>query len=465
MLFAAFVFLLVVVLAIYTLSPKPGEAVLCSMDDHRRKVQEILRQIPPNNTRGYVRSKSNHTYRGKSNLASHDIPKIDMSKLTGILKFSPSEGFVEVEANIRIQALIKWLLKRGHNLNSCPDLGTLTMSGLCVGIGGGNTSWKQGYFHSNCLSVTLLMPNGKVAELLPTHELFRALPGSLGTLGYLLTVRIKIERVMPFVKSNMYHFSDGRTYLDFIQKLMRERESSELTFLDATIFGPREYVVVTGEYRPFLPEGEKLASVKTDVYYELIRSEKELWFSCMDFIYRFDVDLYYTTLSLPKILRSRLLRSMIPKSAIHSIQQFLGRFLPLDISLFCADVLIPLNRSHEFLSWYHEHVGVYPVYNCPVAVPKERQFARHWDDSAIYLDFGLGYGVLPPAEKQRHLGKAVEDRCMELDGKKLPYTNLYMSKSTFRTKYWRDYSSYLATRDKYGFQNFPLLFQKLRMTE
>ena len=94
---------------------------------HAEKIEKIKKQISDLKDEGYTRMKSNHTYRGTNPIKN--FSKVDMSDLTDILKFDPVCGMIEVESNIKIETVIKYLLKKGHNLASCPDLKQLTVSG------------------------------------------------------------------------------------------------------------------------------------------------------------------------------------------------------------------------------------------------------------------------------------------------------------------------------------------------
>ena len=105
--------------------------------------------------RSYVRSDSNHTYRHSRVQGPARLPMAMFNRILGF-----QDGVLEVEANVKLETCIRYLLLRGYNLTSCPDLKDLTLGGIVSGVGGGNTSFKTGYFHNNVLEMDVLIPGG-----------------------------------------------------------------------------------------------------------------------------------------------------------------------------------------------------------------------------------------------------------------------------------------------------------------
>ena len=429
------------------------------VESYEDKIRYIQSQIPPNN-QSYTRKYSNHTYRGKSNISTG--AKIDMSKLNEILSFDASKEIIVVEGNTPVEKIIKYLLKRGHNIQSCPDLKQLSISGLIVGVGGGNTSFSTSYFHNNVLEVDLLLPNGDIILLTPQDILFRSLPRSLGSLGYITRVMMKTIKVHPYVHCVLEHYTDSKLFFENIQKHMLR---TDINFLDGNIYGPNLLILVIGKYIPALPSKKtKILNVANSrVYYEEIKKRKDIYMDTYSFIYRYETDLYYTTLSTPHFLKWRGLRKLIPKNMISFVQKIIGKLIPVEIGQFCSDTLIPTHNSSEFFDWYCDNVSVFPVYLCPVRVPEHKRLALFWPDSVDMLDFGLGYGVLPAdksKENQVRLSKKIENKMLALGGVQLPYTYTHMSEEDF----WNHVGNkklYDKIRTQYGFDKFKSIYDKL----
>jgi delta24-sterol reductase len=82
-----------------------------------------------------------------------------------------------------------------------PELDTLTVGGLVCGVGVETSSHHHGLFQHTCLSFEIVLADGSVVKCSATEneELFRTLPWSHGTLGFLVGVEISIIPCKPWV--------------------------------------------------------------------------------------------------------------------------------------------------------------------------------------------------------------------------------------------------------------------------
>ena len=121
---------------------------------------------------------------------------------------------------------------------------------------------------------------------------------------------------------------------------------------------------------------------------------------------------------------------MIPKGLIETVQKAIGKVMPVKISKICQDVLIPVQNAEEFFEWYDTNIGLYPMYNVPVQAPYQTSY--YWKDTTPYIDFGIGYGIVPDKSKnQNDMCRIIELQMMKLHGTKLPYTNTNLTRSEF----------------------------------
>ena len=409
----------------------------------------------------YQRKNSNHTYRGGSHSTTRN--RIDMSNFTDVISFDKKNKLFECEANIKVCDAIEFLLKQGYNLVSCPDLKELTLGGLISGIGGGNTSHLAGYFHTQLVEFDAILPGGRIVTAKRGDDLFHAIPFTLGTIGYLTRLKMQVKKAKPYVESRNIIFTNARDFYSALTNV-----SSEYTFCDSTIYSKNEFVLVLGKYIQSVPADKELCNVvNRDVYYEEIRkAENEfMYFTTQEFIYRFSTDLYYTSLMLPKFLRSRTLRKMIPKSAIEPVQKLIGKFMPVNVENICHDVLIPASRAHEFFEWYDMEVGLYPLYNVPVKAPKP--VSTFWPDTQKFVDFGVGYGVMPKTNSPttlHDLCRKIEKEMLRLGGRKLPYTDTHISEELFWKVVFGEKNKkiYDSIRKRWGSSKFPTVYDKIK---
>ena len=237
--------------------------------------------------------------------------------------------------------------------------------------------------------------------------------------------------------------------------------------MDGTAFGPDHLVCVIG--RCTNHPGSAPDNFKNDkIYWKALRDSPDGTvhvFERMDYIYRFETDLYYTSANgrLPGIVRTDGVRRLVTPWMISRIKDLIGRLVPVEIGAVCADVMIPIGRAEEFWEFYCEDVGLFPLYLCP-ARSSGSKFS-FWTSEPI-LDFGVAYGVLPPEDgpSQEEIRRSIEDKMLELGGRKLPYSRHSLSEEEFWATRGGEASRklYEGLRAKYGAEGvFPSVYKKL----
>lgn len=468
-----FLLLFVVVVLAYiikNLLPKPVSLIRTGWE-HKHMVQQLirfLRELAPRDD--VTLSSSNHTF-GLSRLNTRK--KLDMSGLDKILGMD-ADGVVEFEGSCTIENVLKFLAKRGRTLRIIPDLKHLKMGGIVSGIGGGSGSWKEGAFHDAVVDCDLMLASGGLLENISADadcehaELFRAIPGSLGTLGYITRMRMATIPLVPFVTTTNIRCSS----IDEFLRIVRTRGASA-DFVDGTAFAADHIVCVLG-YKSVGPLSYKVWTdmsnfVNHRMYWKALRDvpvgeETIHKLHLMEYIYRWETDLYYTTMNttLPSICRVEWLRPIVPRAMIPKIKDMIAAVHPVNIDNVCADVMIPMDSAVDFWNFFNQEIQLYPVYLCP-ARSKDNQ-ALFWTGEPI-LDFGIGYGVLPESEAQQIRSREqIEQKMLELGGRKLPYSKHSLTEDEF----WETRGGpkkreiYDKLRKQYGAEDrFPSVYCKL----
>ena len=141
----------------------------------------------------------------------------------------------------------------------------------------------------------LLADGSVVTKCSPDYhpELFYALPGSLGTLGYLTRMRMRTIPIHTYVHTRNIRCS---TLAEFIRLVQTEGENAD--FVDGTAFAPDHLVCVLG-YKDNNRRGRPLDNfVNHRIYWKALRDTEKESQHCtrlMDYIYRWETDLYYTS--------------------------------------------------------------------------------------------------------------------------------------------------------------------------
>ena len=399
-----------------------------------------------------VKNNSNHMYGLK--FFDH-LPKLNFDEFTEIL--SIEDGLVELECNVTIQKLLQYLYDNHLTLLVIPDMAHLTIGGIVAGIGGGSASFRHGFFHEQILDCEVLLRNGDVVRCSRQErpDLFYALPNSLGTIGYITKMRMKtVPLPGKYVRTRNLLFQTPRDFFDAIQHY---QQLITCDFLDGTIFGPDSLVLVVGQYENNPAVVDNVVNDK--IYWKSLIEDEEQCFEFLDYVYRFDTDLYYTSKDIPgtfgKILRSRSFRRLVPKSAVSTVKKLVPKLGIFDTNIgdIVQDVMIPFSRMREFFAWFQDNVGLYPLYVVPAESHEEFAF---WPKTKL-CDFGIGYGVEIDDAKSKT--KSIEEKMLELGGRKLLYTQSPMTQENF----WPIYDPgnvYSKIREKYSASG-PNVWEKI----
>jgi len=375
--------------------------------------------------------------------------KLDLNGFTHLLEVDEARGLARVQGNTPMYELLHLLGRRGLSLTVVPDLDHLTVGGLLSGVGGGACSFREGMLYDNVESVELLLGNGDVIiceRNTGSHtELFHTLPGSMATLGYVLSAWLRIRPAAPYVHGWTQRFTDMPS---FQKELARLSADPSVHYLDGVAFGPRELVLLAGSEVATLPADAPLRMSTLDTpYYEQARAGYDGHFQRLDYVYRWDADGYFTFASYPSILRARWFRRLLFTPDIRRGSRQRRIFTSIDqIHGAIGDLLVPEDRADDFARYYDEDIGVYPVYLCPT---------RFGDGTPLVnapsraLDFGMGYGVEKTDEPAHEIMQRVTAKTYELGGDALRYSSDFAP-----DEFWSHYTpevraSYGRLRDKY----------------
>lgn len=401
------------------------------------KIKEFMKQ--PGD---FVKKDSNHLY-GLSKLNKR---KLDLSCFREIIDIHENE--VELESGVTINELLTYLISKDYILPVVPDLGHLTIGGIISGVGGGSATFKNGFFHEIITEMTVIMKNGFVVTCSDTQnrDIFYSIPNSLGTLGYILKLKIKIIPLKEkFVSTKNIKFDTFGSFFEAIKYFM---DDEKIDFMDGTIFSEDSFVLVIGKLIEY--DGSTIENfINNKIYWQSIQQDESHTFTILDYIYRWDTDLYYTTSRIPgflgNFLRKTWWRPYVPQFMLPLIK----RIAPLVISDgtvkdIMNDILIPFSEAEEFWNWVKDEAPVYPIYICPAVTTKDFKF---WNQKEPQLDFGFGYGI--DCDNSIKIATSIEKKMLELGGRKLLYTKTNLSKEEFGKMYslteyeslWKLYSN------------------------
>lgn len=117
-----------------------------------------------------------------------------------VIGFDSTDGVVEVESGIRLLTLFNFLAPKGFFLPIQPGHGQITVGGCVAADVHGKNHRKEGTFINQVVSLKLFHPEHGILELSDESNrmLFRLTCGGFGLTGHILSVKLRVQRLVSF---------------------------------------------------------------------------------------------------------------------------------------------------------------------------------------------------------------------------------------------------------------------------
>ena len=437
-----FIYHLLLISLIYHFNNLSQKTVFITNKEHRQNIHNLLLHFK-NTTDKITLNSSNTTFN----------TIIDIDKKNNIL---------HIGGNANLFNTLKILNNMGYCLNVTPNTDNLTIGELYSCSRGGATTFKYGEFFHSVKQLEIITGNGNV---LITNEnqhsdLFHLFPNSSDSLGCILSLWVDIKPIYNYVYSETFHYSN---FSDFINAI-ETKKISDIDFLDGTIFGPNNFVLITGKNEEYINTKFPLLGNELDIpYYEHVNKGYKAFFHYHDYIYRWDVDGYYSLYEnniLFKLFKSKLFRQiffhkkLMKESILKTMFNFLTpeiKFNETHLNSSSGDFILPHAKCNNFFKWYNKHISLYPLYIRPITFTKSSPLLQC---SKNAIDFGVGYGVIQNKMSSIKLLRKCMKKTYKMDGDILKYNNIYKNNSEF-WKYYPNklFEKYTKIKKKYDKHN------------
>ena len=392
--------------------------------------------------------------------------RLDVSAFAGVLAVDPVARTADVLGMTTYEQLVDATLAHGLLPLVVPQLKTITIGGAVVGLGIESSSFRNGTPHESVLEVDVLTGAGELLPVTPDGPhaaLFRGLPNSCGTLGYVLRLRIELEPVQPYV--HLRHVACGS--VDEAAALLsavcaeRVHDGEQVDVVDAVWFGPADVRVTLGSWADAAPHLSDYTG--QSVYYRSLQARAEDWLTVRDYLWRWDTDWFWCSRAFgaqrPAVRRlwpRRWLRSdvywrIVAFERRHQWKarwdERRGRPPREDV---VQDVEVPVEQLGDFLSAFAREVPVEPVWLCPL---QQRRPGPPWPlypltPGRLYVNVGFWSSVaLEPGEAPDAHNRLVERLVGELGGHKSLYSTSGYGREEFDRLYGGD--AYAALKQAY----------------
>jgi FAD/FMN-containing dehydrogenase len=392
-------------------------------------------------------------------------PGLDVSGLAGVISVDPEARTADVQGMCTYEDLVDATLPHGLIPYVVPQLRTITLGGAVTGLGIESTSFRSGLPHESVLEMDVFTGSGEVITARPDNEhadLFVTFPNSYGSLGYATRLRIKLEPVKSHVALRHVFFDGTAALQDAIASISETGEwaGRRVDGLDGTAFEPGEYYLTLAEWTN-APAGAKASDYAgQDIYWTSVHERSTDLLTTYDYLWRWDTDWFWCSRAFGA--QNKWLRRVWPRSKRRS--DVYQQLLRLDERFGIADKLdkragrpkrervvqdieVPVERLGEFLTWFDEHVGMRPVWLCPLRAHQAwPSYPLQPDRTYVNVGFWGTVHVGPDAVNSPR-NRAIETKVDELEGHKSLYSEAFYDRATFDALY--DGANLAAVKDRY----------------
>jgi FAD/FMN-containing dehydrogenase len=395
--------------------------------------------------------RTTNLFRGRS---ATGRPGLDVAAFDGVLSVDPVSRTADVLGMTTYEHLVDATLPHGLMPLVVPQLKTITLGGAVTGLGIESSSFRNGLPHESVVEMDVLTGDGRLVRARADNEhaaLFYGFPNSYGSLGYALRLRIELQPVQAYVMLTHERHADARSLLERMAEVCEVRSVDGVTadFVDATVFSDHEHYLTVGTFVPSAPYTSDYTG--QGIYYRSIQRRRRDFLTVRDYLWRWDTDWFWCSRALgvqnpwvrrlvPRDLkRSDTYMKVISFERRHGVAARVDRWRGRPArEVVVQDVEVPIDRTADFLEFFHREVGIEPVWLCPL---RQRDPRVVWDLYAFdprqtYVNVGFWSSVpLRPGERDGDRNRRIERVVADLGGRKSLYSTAFYDEETFWATY------------------------------
>ncbi|NQV13047.1 MAG: FAD-binding oxidoreductase [Parcubacteria group bacterium] len=432
-----------------------------SLVAYQQKKAELVKDLRSASDQAIGLNKStSNLFRQRQQSGAH---KIDVKHFNNVISVDKENMIAEVEGMTTYEALVDETLRQGLLPTVVPELKSITIGGAVSGVGIESSSFKYGLVHETILEIEVLLGDGRVVACTPDNEfrdLFYGFPNSYGTLGYILKLKVKLRPTQKYVKLEHRRYNQAEKYFKDLGQFCAAARTRDggYDFIDGTIFDSKESYITLGTFvaeAPFVSD-----YTYRRIYFRSLQEKKIDYLTTLHYIWRWDSDWFWCSKHF--YMQNPVMRLLFGKFALRStvywkISAWSGKLKILGLiqkalgqrtESVIQDVQIPLENCAAFMDFFHQEIGIKPVWVCPVtAYDKKISYDLYpMDSTKLYMNFGF-WDTVRSDRKEGYYNKMIERKVEELAGKKSLYSTSYYSPE----KFWELYNkkAYDVLKAKY----------------
>ena len=409
-----------------------------------------------------------------------------------VLELDEEALTVTLEPLADVDAITKYLVPKGYMLATTLEIKEATIGGLAMAVGMTTASHKYGLLSETVLSYEVILSDGKVVTVTKDNEhsdLFYAIPWSHGSLCMLLSLKMKVIKVTPWVELKYTPVHSGlEDYCKEIKRVSLEKDPAD--FVEATIFSRQQAVVMTANFVD-APDAAKGKTNRVGLWYKpwfythiramLQHTTPQVeYIPTYDYIFRHDRAIFFT------------LDDQLPEAyGNHPLFRYLfGWLCPPKVQFLkmpatptirkemmtqrvYQDIVLPIGTMEEAVAKAADLFEIWPILIYPSRIydhgeEKQGQFRKPRDvipgtKYGMYYDLGV-YGIPRDIKQGKPCNtvscmREMEDFTRRVGGAPFLYADTFMDKDEFSEMF--DLRLYEKMRTKYNAEgNFVHLYDK-----
>ena len=403
--------------------------------------------------------------------------------LNDILDLDTERRDVRVEPRVTMGKLIDYLVPKGWTLPVVPELDDLTVGGLFVGYGVQVSSHKYGLFSELVQSCAVVLGDGRLirASAEENTDIFNALPWSLGALGFVVALELRVIPARPYVRVT-YQPVHGMEEACRVFEHEACREGAA-EFVEGLLFDRDEGLIITGVYADEAEPGKTYPAHRWYMPWFAYRARRfietgghEEYIPLVHFYRRHNRAMFWECeLIVPfgnhPVFRILMGWAMPPKISFLRLTQGERIKRYYDEKHILQDALVPIRHLAKTVGYFHDIFEAYPVWLCPVRLSRKEPSGfvgpgADAGDHEMYVDVAV-LAVPGPVLRGEDYNGLVATRLMERflienSGYQVLYAVTQLSRDEFRRMF--DCALYDQARRDYGADGALMdVHEKVRM--
>ncbi|KAG5949209.1 hypothetical protein E4U53_005938 [Claviceps sorghi] len=467
------------------------------MERHRQAVAKIAAAV-----RGFFDGKESYRIFHGSTNSTRPRPRpgarvVDISALSNIVAVDGAARTALVEPNVPMDRLVASTLRHGLVPPVVMEFPGITAGGGYAGTAGESSSFRHGFFSDTVNWVEMVLGNGDVvtASRDERPDLFRGAAGAVGTLGVTTLMELRLVEARRFVRTT-YHRT--ASVAEAVDRVRAETADPRNDYVDGILFSKHHGVVITGtmtDEKPPEAEVQTFSRARDPWFYLHVRDRtRDLppasasasavdYIPLAEYLFRYDRAgfwvgaqgwTYFKYVPFNRLTRWLLddfMHTRMLYRALHASGES-ARFVVQDMAL-------PYAHAEALVDYTADAFDIWPLWLCPLKQtppPTFHPYTGETESAAApdaapdaapvpkdMLNIGLwGWGP-PDHDDFVAKNRALEDKLVQLGGRKWLYAHTYYHRDDFWRVYHHNRAWYDALRQKYHATTLPTVHDKVRI--